>query len=166
MKTLVAVASMLLLCACGTAKTVVMEPIKSDRAFRQLTLQEGESPVPVPAEVSSHLRAVLEKGLYQSSAFAPGPELTLAYKFVSHDEGSQFARWFWGGIGNAGEGSLTVHVRYVDSTGAELATTQVEGRIGSGFFGGSFQEAVTRLGEDMVKFTIANFGADAPVRGK
>ena len=93
---------------------------------------------------------------------ACGTALTVIYTFVSHDPGNQFARWFWGGIGNAGEGTLTVHVRYLDAEQRELASTQVEGRSGSGFFGGSFREAVTRLGEDVVKFTIANFGTGAP----
>jgi len=30
---------------------------------------------------------------------------------------------------------------------------------GSGFFGGSFDEAVTKAGEDIVKFTVQNFGS-------
>ena len=162
MKPVIAMCLALVLSACGTAKTVVMEPVKSGNRFQELTISEGDSPVPVPGEVRDQLRGVLEKGLYESKAFARGIALTVIYTFVSHDPGNQFARWFWGGIGNAGEGTLTVHVRYLNAEQRELASTQVEGRIGSGFFGGSFREAVTRLGEDVVKFTIANFGTGAP----
>ncbi len=158
MKPVYALVLVLFLGACGTAKTVVMEPVKPGSRFPDLTLQEGESPVAVPAEVREQLRTVLEKGLYDSNAFARGSTLTVAYTFVSHDPGNQFARWFWGGLGNAGEGSMTVHVRYLEGGSREVGSTQVEGRIGSGFFGGSFKEAVTRLGEDVVKFTIENFG--------
>lgn len=62
-------------------------------------------------------------------------------------------------MGNSGEGSLIVTVRYLDSNGLELAKTQVEGRIGSGFLGGTFDDAVTKAGEDVVKFTMENFSS-------
>jgi len=71
--------------------------------------------------------------------------------------GDRLSRWFWGGIGNAGEGMVVVQVRYIDVVGKELARTQVEGRIGSGFFGGSLDDAITKAGEDIVGFTVANF---------
>jgi len=95
--------------------------------------------------------------LYEEGPFTPGSELRIIYTFVGVDEGDQFARWFWEGIGNASEGTITVRVRYLDDQDKELTNTQVEGRIGSGFFGGSFDEAITKAGEEIVKFTIENF---------
>lgn len=50
-------------------------------------------------------------------------------------------------------------VHYLDSNNTELAKTQVEGQIGIGFFGGSFEEAITKGGQDIVKFTIVNFSS-------
>jgi len=41
------------------------------------------------------------KGLYEEGPFTPGSELRIICTFVGVDEGDQFARWFWEGIGNA-----------------------------------------------------------------
>ncbi len=87
-----------------------------------------------------------------------GKELTLKYRFIQFQEGSQFERWFWGGIGNAGEGSITCEVLFLDPAGAEVAKIQSEGRIGSGFFGGSIHDALGKMGEEVGKYTVQHFG--------
>ena len=38
-----------------------------------------------------------------------------------------------------------------------LKVIQTEGRIGSGFFGGSMSEAVDRAAEEIAEYAIANF---------
>ncbi len=157
MKQLYALTLIILLSACGTSKTLVLEPVDTVNRYTQVNLMEVDSTVAAPAEVSERLQSVIEKGLFDEGPFIQGDQLTIVYRFISHDPGNQFARWFWGGIGNAGEGSITILVNFLDEEGDELAKTQVEGRIGSGFFGGSFNEAITRTGEDIVKFTIDNF---------
>ena len=60
-------------------------------------------------------------------------------------------------MGNAGEGSLTVEAKYFDSTNKELATVNVEGRIGSGVFGGALSDAVNKAAEKVAEYTKANF---------
>lgn len=147
------------LAGCGTARTVVVEPAKATARYRTLTIAADPSTVAVPADVSRDFEASLRKDLYGSGKFAQGDELRLVYAFVSHNPGNQFQRWFSGGIGNWGEGSLVVHVRYLDKAGQEVAKTQVEGRIGSGFFGGSMSEALYRVSQDVVTFTVTTFAA-------
>ncbi|TAM01739.1 MAG: hypothetical protein EPN70_18715 [Paraburkholderia sp.] len=149
----------LLLVACGTARTVVLEPARNHDRFSGVELVESEATVTVPPEVTAKMRSVIEKGLYENGAFTRGKDLRIVYTIVSNNPGNQFQRWLLGGIGNAGEGSLVVMVRYLDTTDTELAKTEVEGKIGSGFFGGSYEEAVTKAGEDIVKYTIQNFGS-------
>jgi len=151
------------LTGCGTARTLVLDPVKSEAKFAHAVLEENNPNVSVPPEVTAKFRSVIEKGLYDKQAFAPGKDLRIQYTFVSHNPGSQFTRWFWGGIGNAGEGSLAVLVRYLDTNDKELAKTQVEGRIGSGAFGGSFDEAIIKAGEEIVKFTADHFAANRSV---
>ena len=51
-----------------------------------------------------------------------------------------------------------VRVNYLDRDGNQIARTQVEGRIGTGFFGGSINSAVAKAGDDIVEYTLANFG--------
>ena len=152
------------LAACGTARTLVLEPVADTGKFSRADVIAHNPTVEVPAEVTAKLEAVVNRGLYESGAFQHGPDLRIFYTFVSHDAGDRFARWFWGGIGNAGEGSVTLMVRYVDQSDRELAKTQVEGRIGSGFFGGSMDEAITKAGEEVVKFTVDRFSEAGPVK--
>jgi hypothetical protein len=159
MKRLLLVGVVLLLTGCGTARTLVLEPVNSSARFSRVELVENNANVQVPAEVTTKFRSVVEKGLYEKSAFTRGEDMRILYTFVSHNPGSQFQRWFWGGIGNAGEGSVAVTVKYVDAKGTELAKTQVEGRIGSGMFGGSYDEAIQKAGEEIVKFTTQHFAA-------
>ena len=40
---------------------------------------------------------------------------------------------------------------------AKLAEIQTEGRIGSGFFGGSMSEAVDKAAEQIATYAITNF---------
>jgi hypothetical protein len=158
MKRTLIVAVALLLSACGTARTIVMEPVKTTTRYTRVQLVENNANVQVPAEVTQKFRSTVEQGLYQKGGFSKGEDLRIAYTFVSHNPGSQFQRWFWGGIGNAGEGSVVVNILYLDAKGAELGKTQVEGRIGSGAFGGSYDEALQKAGEEVVRFTVENFG--------
>jgi len=147
-----------LLVGCGTARTLVLEPTRAVDRFARVDLISDNPTVAVPAEVAQQFESVIRKGLYDSGAFSRGQDLKILYTFISHNPGDRVSRWFWGGIGNAGEGSVVVLVRYIDMSGKELAKTQVEGRIGSGFFGGSFDDAITKAGEDVVKFTVTTFG--------
>jgi len=62
-----------------------------------------------------------------------------------------------GGLGNMGEGSLTIETKFYDSADKELATIQTEGRIGSGFFGGSYGEALDKAAEKIAEFARTNF---------
>ena len=150
----------ILLTACGTARTIVLEPVETTQKFTNAKLVAHNPTIEVPPVVIEKFESVIRKGLYEEGAFFEGEDLTIQYTFVSHDKGNQFARWFWGGIGNAGEGSVVVRVTYLNLAGNEITQTQVEGRIGSGFLGGSMNEAIIRAGEDIVKFTIQHFSVN------
>ncbi len=75
---------------------------------------------------------------------------------VQFDAGNQFERRFWGGIDNAGEGSLQVLAEFFEGQ-TKLANIQTEGSIGSGFFGGSMSEAVDNAAGKIAEYAIANF---------
>jgi hypothetical protein len=157
MRNILLIGAILILYGCGTARTLVLEPVKTSDKYTHIQLIADNPNVEVPDDVIEKIESVIKKGLYEKGPFSEGTDLKIHYTFIAHDKGNQFARWFWGGIGNAGEGSMTVNVKYVNSKGEELAKTQVEGRIGSGFFGGSIDEAITKAGEDIIEFTINNF---------
>lgn len=146
------------LCGCGTARTIALDPVDSRQAYSNVKLVAHNPTVEVPAEVTDKIESVIRQGLIEEGPFIAGDDLTIQYTFISHDSGDRFSRWFFGGLGNAGEGSVVVRVNYLDRDGNQIARTQVEGRIGTGFFGGSINSAVAKAGDDIVEYTLANFG--------
>jgi hypothetical protein len=149
----------LLVVACGTGRTLVMEPPQR-KAFSAVTLARADDTVSVPDQYRTQfvnkIRGLLYGTKEKPGPFAEGPGLTIRIKVVQFDEGNQFERWFWGGIGNAGEGSMHVVADFFEGD-KKLAQTQIEGRIGSGFFGGSMTEAVDKAAEQIATYAIANF---------
>jgi Domain of unknown function (DUF4410) len=143
--------------ACGAGKTLVMKPLDTQAQISSIDVVEEKATVTVPDDVRQTLSAKLSQALYEEGTFAKGPEMTIRYRFIQYNPGSQFTRWFWGGIGNAGEGSLTVEATYVDASGNELATIQSEGKIGSGFFGGEFTLAVEKAANEIAEYTKQHF---------
>lgn len=153
------VALSLLLAACGTGRTLVMESPER-KSFSGATLTRSDDTVAVPDEVREQFVNKMRELLYGTKE-APGPfkesaGLTIRVKVVQFDSGNQFARWFWGGIGNSGEGSMHVVADYMEGD-KKLAQTQVEGRIGSGFLGGSMSEAVDKAAQEIANYAITNF---------
>jgi hypothetical protein len=149
----------MLLAACGTGRTIVMEPPQK-KAFSAVTLARADDTVAVPEEYRARFVAKLREQLYgtkdKPGPFAEGAGLTIRIKVVQFSAGNQFERWFWGGIGNAGEGSLQVLAEFYDGD-RKLAQTQTEGRIGSGFLGGSMNEAVDKAAEEIARYAAAHF---------
>jgi hypothetical protein len=145
------------LTGCGTANTLVLKPNMSRDKFARAELIACKPNVDVPADVTNELESVIRKGLNEGGAFSPGPDLRILYTIISYNPGNRAARYLTGGIGDTGEGSIAVMVSYVDKDDRELAQTQVQGRIGSGFFGGSLDNAIAKVGEDIVRFTIERF---------
>ena len=150
----------LLVSACGTGRTMVMEPPAEKKAFTAVTLERAADTVVVPDQYRQQFLQNIRERLYGTSEkpgpFTEGAGLTIRIKVVQFDAGNQFERWFWGGIGNAGEGSLQVLAEFYEGQ-TKLANIQTEGRIGSGFFGGSMSEAVDKAAEEIAEYAITNF---------
>jgi hypothetical protein len=144
------------LASCGAGRTMILQPAVREYRTAGFTLQHSDSTAAVPAEVVSRFESKVRERAGKSGMISSG-ELLLRYRFIQFEEGDQFQRWFWGGIGNAGEGSLTCEVLYLDPHGAELAKIQCEGRIGSGFFGGTLNEALDRMAQEVAEYTVQHF---------
>ena len=134
MRRIIIVAIAIVLTGCGTARTFVLEPVAQHDKYENVLLVADNPNVEVPSATRERIESVIRKGLYKKGPFKVGNDLEIRYTFISHDGGNRFTRWFLGGIGNSGEGSVAVTVRYLDKDGKQLAKTQVDGRIGSGFF--------------------------------
>lgn len=150
------------LAGCGAGKTLVVKPAEARLRVTSVDISEANSTVIVPGGIREEFRNKLAQLLYEKqgeeeAVFTRGNDLKVKYRFVQFEKGNQFTRWFLGGIGNAGEGSLTIEAKYFDANGRELATIQAEGKIGSGFFGGSVNFAVGKAAEEIAKYTKENF---------
>jgi hypothetical protein len=150
----------MLVAACGTGRTMVKEPPQQKAAFSAVKLARAADTVVVPEEYRERFVSRIREQLYgtkeKPGPFAEGEDLTIQIKVVQFEAGSQMQRWFWGGIGNAGEGSLQVLAEFYEAD-AKLAEIQTEGRIGSGFFGGSMTEAVDKAADQIAAYAITNF---------
>lgn len=154
---LILVAGGLPLAGCGAGKTMVMEPGEAAVTVGSIQLREGRSTVNCPPAVVALFRSKLEAQLYRPGGFTQGGDLSLTYQFVQYNSGDQFTRWFFGGLGNTGEGSITVQVIYADRDGKQVGKIMSEGKIGSGAFGGSMDLAVQKAAEEVAQYTLTTF---------
>jgi len=146
------------LSACGVGTTRVVQPPQHLHRPTSLEVVEGDSPVPVPPGVKKDFDEHLRNLLFdEDDPFKQGKELKLVYRFVQFQPGNQFARWFLKGLGNAGEGSLTVEAKYLDPAGNEVSSILAGGKIGSGIFGGFYDLAVQKSAGEIAVYTKQNF---------
>ena len=137
---------------CGAGRTMVLAPAETPDKFTEAEIIEGQSTVSVPSDVNAAFQSKLSQLIYGEGGFAQGPGLKIKYRFIQFNPGSQFTRWFWGGLGSTGKGSMTVEVVFLDTTGKELAKIQSEGEITSGAFGGSFDFAVQKAATEVAEY--------------
>ncbi len=140
------------LTGCGAGRTMVLASPEIPVRFTSAELYEDKATVNVPGDVSASFQAKIDQLLYGQGVFTKGPGLKIRYRFIQFNPGNQFTRWFWGGIGSAGKGSMTVEARFLDSSDKELAKIQSEGEISSGAFGGSFDFAIQKTAEEVAEY--------------
>jgi hypothetical protein len=143
---------LMLLAGCGAGRTMVLAPPETSAKFSSAELYEDKAAVSVPSDVSTSFQAKLGQLLYGSDGFTRGPGLKIRYRFIQFNPGNQFTRWFWGETVYAGRGSMTVEVRFFDSSDRELAKIQSTGEVASGAFGGSFGIAVQKTAKDVAGY--------------
>jgi len=127
------------------------------RQGSSVAVVRGQSTVPVPDDAVMTFTEKLNELLYQKGGLKKGTDVTLTFRFVQFNPGSRLGRWFTGGIGNTGEGSLTIEVVYTDGTGKSLGKIMSEGKIGSGFLGGSSDNAIEKAAAEVASYTLTHF---------
>jgi hypothetical protein len=154
----------LFLTACGTGRTMVMEPVAERKVFTAAKLERASDSVEVPEELRSMFTDKLRADLYgtadKAGPFSEGDGLTIRVKVVQFEAGSQFQRWFFGGLGNQGEASMQLLTEFFEGD-RKLANIHTEGRIGSGFFGGSVESAIGKAVGEISTYAVKNFADPA-----
>jgi hypothetical protein len=141
--------------SCGSARTIIYDPvcIPTHIMTNQVEICRGVDTVPVANGVKDVFEKQLTRKLFGDGQIQRGPGIKLKYRFIQYNEGSRFARYMLGGIGNCGEASLLVEVVYLDCNGMELGKIQAEGKISSGIAGGSSDSAVQQAAEEVATYT-------------
>lgn len=132
------------------------EPISIPRNIpvNQVQVVRNENAVSVPEEIQRYFEKHLHKKLYADGLVRNGSQgITLNYRFVQYTEGSRLARYMLGGIGNIGESSLTIEVTFFDNQGNFIGKIISEGKISSGVFGGSSNNAIEKAAEEIASYT-------------
>jgi hypothetical protein len=145
-----------ILVSCGSARTIIYDPVvipDTMISMNQVEIFNRSNTVFVPEEVQALFEKKLKKSLYCDGRIQCGPGVSLEYRFIQFNPGNRFSRYMLGGIGNTGEASLQIEVTYVGSDGSEFGKVQTEGKINSGLFGGSSDNAVERAAEEVGNYT-------------
>lgn len=135
---------------------MVMQPPAVKARVSTVTSVEEAPTVDIPAERRARFQNALARELYAAEGgFVQGPELTIKWRFVQFNGGSQAARYFLGF--GAGKGSLAVQAKFYDGSGNELASIQSEGEISAGVFGGSMDEAIDKCASEIATYAKTQF---------
>ncbi|MEM8772799.1 MAG: DUF4410 domain-containing protein [Pseudomonadota bacterium] len=154
LKGIFAATILLLIQACASGSTTVLNPASSAEKYSSITIEAAEDTVEVESELSDYYEAQLRELLYVEDGFGEGGELTARYRFIQVDKGSRAARYFVG-LG-AGKGSLTIETVFLNAAGEEVAKIQSGGEISGGFAGGGFQEAVGKAAKQTAEYAKSN----------
>lgn len=154
---LLAAALAFLVTACGEGHTVVVSTPAPGIKAQTATIVYEEATVKAPDATVAKMKQYLEQRFYQGKApkFQVGNELTIKWGFIGHDAGSQFTRWFIGF--GAGSAKTVVKADFYDAAGNKVGSIQADGSVSGGFFGGSSDEALKQVADEIGKYAEANF---------
>jgi hypothetical protein len=158
MKTLrliLVLAGMGLLTACGSSRTIVLQPMEFSvhTAKREVQILRGEDTVCLPEDVRESFEEKLSKKLYAGDALHHGLQVQLQYRFLEYNEENQLAWYTFGGLGNSEKGSLLIEVIYIDADGVEITKIHTGGKISTGIFGGFCSNALDTAADEIASFT-------------
>lgn len=156
----------ILLSGCGTSRIMVLRS-DTEKVGKVNSLQVNEVKSEM-ATISRHalirIREILIEKLQASHAFdkittQEGGNIILDVKVIDFEEGDQFTRWFWTGMGGMGAGRIELETTYKEgSSGEEIAQIKTQGTVNTGFFGGSIEAAYYRAVNEIVDYTVNEFG--------
>jgi hypothetical protein len=141
------------LSSCGTGRVIVLQSVHNVPSNPGIRIQAAKDTVKTSQEISNKFSKYLSEALYTEEKICWGDDILLKYRFLQINEGNRLARWFTAGIGNAGEGSLTIEATYYDKSDKLLGKIHTEGKIGSGFFGGSIDSALEKAASEIAAYT-------------
>lgn len=163
----------LLISGCASARTQIMQPKK---------IGFGNYPILEIIDFDNNLEGAVPAGMVQELPNSLAKELTALHMFkavnrvprettetpaentlvfkgtiIEYNPGSRGKR-YWGGLLGWGKGFMTVQLIAIDKKSREeIFKGNVGSELSGGWFGGSFEGAVDKLKEEMVRCIQANY---------
>lgn len=144
-------------CSWGGSRTRILTPLASPTKTSTISIVEGEHTANVSEKELAEFKKRFEKKLYGRGTFDRGSGMTVEYRIVLYDKGSQGAR-YWLGYG-AGEGEMIVEATF-RTGGREAAKIEASGRLSMGSFGGNFRDTYNRVINEIVAYAKSNFASE------
>lgn len=156
-KILFASLSALALAACSNSSLLVERPNTSAYRTSMATIQYDGSNVTVDDENVAYTQRKMEEAFFggETPLFDEGDGITVNYRYLTFDEGSQVTRYLMGPI--AGGSKVVLEVDFVGPDGEILSTVRGEGTVSGGFFGGSNKSGIDGAINEIADYAAAQF---------
>ncbi len=145
--------------ACANNSLMVQTPNSSDYRTEFATLKADASTVELDEDNQVYTQEKLNEAFFGGDAplFQEGEGITVQYRYLTFDEGSQAMRYLGGGILGGGS-KVILEVRFFTPAGEELSVVQSEASVNGGFFGGSNKSGIDAAVENIAEYAAAEFG--------
>ncbi|MEM1132952.1 MAG: DUF4410 domain-containing protein [Pseudomonadota bacterium] len=156
-KLLFASALALTVSACANSSLLVERPNSSAYRSDSANIVYDNSTVEVDEENLTYTQKEMEEAFFggDEPLFTKGDGMTVRYRYLSFDEGSQTARYFAGPF--AGGSKVVMEVDFVDPNGTVMSTVRGEGTVSGGFFGGSNKSGIQEAIEEVAEYAHTQF---------
>ncbi|MEM7701520.1 MAG: hypothetical protein AAF251_06240 [Pseudomonadota bacterium] len=142
---------------CASSALLVEKPNSSSYRTSTAMVSYDGSNVPVDDDNVSYTQERMEKEFFggDTPLFTEGEGITVKYRYIGFDEGSQAARYLLGPI--AGGSKILLEADFIGPDGKLLSQVRGEGSVSGGFFGGSNKTGIDQAVEKIAEYAAANF---------
>ncbi|TXC73937.1 hypothetical protein FSZ31_04240 [Sphingorhabdus soli] len=136
---------------------MVEEPNTTSYRTQSATVEYDKSTVAVDAENITYTQRKMEEAFFggDTPLFARGDGMTVRYRYIGFEEGSQVGRYLTAGI--AGGSKIVMEVDFVGPDGQLLAQVRSEGSVSGGFFGGSNKTGIDKAVKKAADYASSQF---------
>lgn len=142
---------------CASSALMVEQPKAGSFRTSSAEVVYDGSNVPVDDDNVTYTQERMEKEFFggDSPLFAKGDGITVKYRYIGFDEGSQATRYLLGPI--AGGSKILLEADFLGPDGEMLAQVRGEGSVNGGFFGGSNKSGIDQAVRKIAEYAAANF---------
>lgn len=145
------------LSACANSALTVEQPSTVAYKTQSAMVVAGDSTVGVDVENAAYTQRKMEDAFFggDTPLFQRGDGITVRYRYMAFEEGSQVGRYLTAGI--AGGSKVVLEVQFIRPDGTVLSVVRSEGTVAGGFFGGSNKTGIDKAVKKAADYAVATF---------